>query len=136
MKCYINFSVSILTGFGFEHSQPCTLPGTVGELHCKFHCKHSCITWQVLFIIAGPPSVTTFRTAKCLLHQNLATELSGISKTGKKTYLHCLCNWTWQNFLELFGYKKFQESIFVIIIPFALNTRHTDHSDFIIWETF
>lgn len=84
MKHYTNFNKSILTGFKFEQSQSCAPSGTVDELHCKFHCKHSCITLQVLFIIASPPSVTMFKTAKRLLHQNPATELSGISKTGKK----------------------------------------------------
>lgn len=136
MKSCINFSKCILTPFRFERSQSCAPSETVDELHCKFHCEHSCITWQVLYIIASPPSVTMFKTAKYLLHQNSATELSGITKTGEKKYLYCLSNLTWQNFLELFGYKKFQESIFVIIIPFALNTRHTSHSDFIIWEIF
>lgn len=136
MKHYVNFNKCILTGFRFEQSQSCAPSGPVAELHCKFHCKHSCITWQVMYLIASPPSVTTVKTARWLLHQNPATELSGISKTGEKKNLHCLCNWTWQNFLELFSSKKFQESIFVIIIPFTLNTKHTDHSYFIIWETF
>lgn len=84
MKHYINSNESTLTALRFEQLQSCAPSGTADEPHCKFHCKHSCITWQVLFITASSPSVATFKTAKCLLHQNPATELSGISKTGEK----------------------------------------------------
>lgn len=84
MKHYISSNKSILTGLRFEQLQSCAPSGTADEPRCKFHCRHSCITWQILYITASSPSVTTFKTAKCLLHQNPATELSGISKTGEK----------------------------------------------------
>lgn len=54
----------------------------VDEHHCKFNCKHSCITWQVLHVVASPPSVTAVKTAEYLLRHNSAN--SGISRTGEK----------------------------------------------------
>lgn len=71
-------------GLRLEQLQSCAPSGAADEPHCKFHCKHSCITWQVLLITASSPSVTTFKTAKCLLHRIQPQNCLELAKLVKK----------------------------------------------------